>query len=118
MDWITKADWDRFAAVPLDPDAQPGYEVLKGCLIWPDEYVDGLSRPGWELLGDLFVARGLLHRGQSIAAWPGGSDHLQRRWDVAVGAGLPWAGFARTELTAAQHAFLAAEAGQSLLADA
>ena len=116
MDWITKADWDRFAAAPLDPDAEPGYDVLKGCLIWPDEYVEGLSRTGWELLGDLFIARALLHRGQSISSWPGGSDRLQATWDTAVAAALPWAGFARVVLSDPQRAFLTAEAERLVLA--
>lgn len=116
MDWITKADWDCFAAAPVDPNATPGYELLKGCLIWPDEYVEGLSPAGWELLGDLFVARALLHRGQAISAWPGGSEILQARWDTAIAAGLPWAGFARVELTADQQTYLAAEAERSVLA--
>lgn len=116
MDWITKADWDCFAAVPVDPNATPRYESLKGCLTWPDEYVEGLSRAGWELLGDLFVARALLHSNRSISAWPGGSERLQQVWDSSIAAGLPWAGFARVELTAAQQAFLATQADQLLLA--
>ena len=115
---ITKADWDRFAAASVDPEAEPRYEQLKGCLIWPDELVGGLTRDGAELLGDLFVARSLLHRGLSISSWPGGSDQLQERWDAAIAAGLPWAGFARVELKDAQRSFLAAEAQQSLLAGA
>jgi hypothetical protein len=115
MEWITKADWGCFAAALLDPDAAPGYEPLKGCLIWPDEYVEGLSRSGWELLGDLFVARALLHSGRSIAAWPGGSERLERVWETALAAGLPWTGFTRIELTAGQQAFLEAEAGRTVL---
>lgn len=117
MHWITKADWDCFAAARMDPGATPGYELLKGCLIWPDEYVEGLSRAGRELLGDLFVARALLHRGQPISSWPGGTEALQARWDTAVAAGLPWAGFARVELNADQHAFLAEAASRSLVGD-
>lgn len=116
MDWINKADWDCFAAAPVDPAAEPGYEVLKGCLIWPDEHVAGLSVDGSALLGDLFIARALLHSGRSISAWPGGSERLQSVWDTAIAAGLPWAGFARVELSADQRAFLAAEADQTLLA--
>ena len=116
MDWITKADWDCFAAAPVNPSAPPDYEVLKGCLIWPDEYVDGLSRAGRELLGDLFVARALLHSGRTIAAWPGGSDRLQTVWDTALAAGLPWAGFERIELSDDDRAFLTRAAERSVLA--
>ena len=115
MDWITKADWDCFAAAPVDPNATPGYELLKGCLIWPDEYVEGLSRAGCELLGDLFVARALLHSGRSIAAWPGGSERLEQVWETALAAGLPWPGFTRVELTPDQHELLATEAGRTVL---
>ena len=116
MDWITKADWDRFAATPIDPEAEPRYDPLKGCLLWPDEFVDGLSRDGVELLGDLFVARSLLHRDTPISTWPGGSHALQQRWDTAIAAGLPWPGFARVSLSADQRTLLFAGAERLVLA--
>jgi hypothetical protein len=53
----------------FDPACEPSYELMKSCLVWPDERPLRISREGYELLGDLWAVRGFLHRGIPLSQW-------------------------------------------------
>ena len=68
----------------LDPDAEPSFELLKYCLVWPDERPNGLSRDGWRLLGDLLIVRGFLHRGVPSEEWGLDPAYFRQVWEDAL----------------------------------
>jgi len=86
----------------LIPGAAPAFERIKYCLIWPDERPDGLSPAGQDLVADLWVARGLIHRGTPIDRYPSYFDS----WNGALVAQLGWNGFTRIALTLEQRTVL------------
>ena len=105
---LGEADRALLEGMRFDAAAEPGWNEIAACLVWPDEVPDGLSAVGYELVRDLLVARGLVHRGVPVEDWDYG--HLERaeRWEAALAAGLRWNGFRRIALTRAQRARLEA----------
>jgi len=59
-------DLARIEALRLDPEAKPGYCLIKSCLAWDDERPDGVTKEAWYTLCDLWIARSFLHRGKEI----------------------------------------------------
>jgi len=95
---------------PFDRLARPQFEEIKYCLVWPDERPEGLSSAGWELVGDLLVVRGYLHRAVPIEEWGmvGGQEYL-RTWNRALlDERVPWNGFRRIALSDDDRQVLAA----------
>ena len=43
MAYFSHRDRALLEALQFDPTAKPGLELLKSCLIWPDERPDGLT---------------------------------------------------------------------------
>lgn len=87
-------------------DATPAFNEVTGCLVWPDEVPDGLSRAGLDTLRDLLAARGLIHRGIPVDQWEVGSTGLADEWNAALRSRLRWNGFQRIALTTEQRALL------------
>jgi hypothetical protein len=93
-------------SVPFDPDAAVAFNEITACLVWADEIPDGLSRAGYEVIRDLLVARGLIHRGIPVEEWDYGWTERWERWNDAIGSGLRWNGYRRLALTGEQRALL------------
>lgn len=92
----------------FDADADPAFNEIAGCLVWPDEIPDGLSPDGYDAVRNLLAARGLVHRGVPIEDWPGGATELADEWNAALRTRLRWNGFQRIALTKEQRAMLEA----------
>jgi hypothetical protein len=90
----------------FDPDAEASFNEVTWCLVWSDEIPDGLSRDGYEIVRDLLVARGLIHRGVPVESWDYGWMDRWERWNEALASGLRWNGFRRIGLTTAQRTLL------------
>jgi hypothetical protein len=86
-------------SLKFDPELEPSYESIKGCLIWRDERPDGLSNAGYEALGDLWAARSFLHQGLDFSEHPLNPDYYRRVWERALAQGLKWPGFNRITLS-------------------
>jgi len=106
MSLLSDADRDLLAAVAFDPDAEPAFNEITWCLVWPDEVPDGLSREGYRVVRDLLVARGFIHRGIPVEAWDEGYLDRWERWNEALASGLRWNGLRRLGLTTAQRGLL------------
>jgi hypothetical protein len=64
-----------------------------------------LSGDAYELLGDLWIVRGFIHRGVPLEDWsPGG--YLIGVWNECLMGGLRWIGFERLVLTRAERLYL------------
>jgi hypothetical protein len=77
---FSPTDRDTLQRIDFDPTAEPSFEIMKACLVWPDERPERISSEGFELLGDLWIVRGFVHRqvpGQ-LAAEP----QLQVEWSL------------------------------------
>jgi hypothetical protein len=99
-------DRDLIERQPFDPAADAAFNEVTWCLVWSDEIPDGLSRSGYEVVRDLLVARGLIHRAVPVEEWDYGFTDRWERWNEALASGLRWNGFRRIALTAAQRALL------------
>ncbi len=91
---------------PFDPDAPAAFNDITACLVWADEVPDGLSRAAYEIVRDLLIARGLIHRAVPIEEWDYGYTERWERWNEAISSGLRWNGFRRLALTAEQRGML------------
>jgi hypothetical protein len=110
MELFTESDRTLIEALTYNPNLAPGYEILRGCLVWADETPDGISFSGRQRIHDLQTARSLLcHRTPLLEPI---SASLQRYyddvlikyrpiWDQALSARLQWPGFhpSRLELS-------------------
>ncbi|MFO0696978.1 MAG: hypothetical protein U0230_25620 [Polyangiales bacterium] len=101
-------DRDRRAieSLVLDPEAEPSFEFLKSCLVWPDEISADISPPGYDFLADLLVYRGFVHRRKSIDELRELAGPYKRAWAHALETGLRWPGFQRLELSPRDRAYL------------
>lgn len=95
---FTGRDLELLEALVYDPALEPGYEILKDCLVWDDEVPDGLTPAGHETLGDLLVARSRVQRGRPLAPDPLAGDHYRVVWERALGQRFSWPGFRRLVL--------------------
>lgn len=90
----------------LDPVAEPNFELLKACLVWPDERPERISEPGYELLRDLWSVRGFMHRNVPVENWGLEPGYFQSVWDYALQDVPQWPGFKRIQLSDAERAYL------------
>src|SRR5688500_4753979 len=93
---------DRSALEELraDPAAVPSYELLKAGRVWPDERPPRISNAGYELLGDLWIVRGFIHRHLPRERWGLDPEHFAKVWENALRDVPGWPGFQRLELSA------------------
>ena len=106
MSLLSDADRELIEAVPFDDDAEPAFNEITACLVWPDEVPDGLSREGYRIVRDLLVARGLIHRGVPVEQWDFGFPDRWEAWNQVLADGIRWNGFRRLALTGDQRALL------------
>ncbi len=93
----------------VDPAAEPNFEILKYCLIWPDERpLKPLSAAGAEFLADLWIVRGFIHRGLPEHEWGLDPQYFADVWEFGLANVEGWIGFKRLVLNAADCAYLTA----------
>jgi hypothetical protein len=102
MAYFSARDRAAVEGCVYDPAAEPGYEAIKGCLIWSDERPVNITSEGYDKLSDLWIARSYIHRGLPLA------PRLQAAWERAVADGIRWPGFHRLVLSEADLAYYAA----------
>lgn len=106
MTLFSENDRRLIEALSFDPGAEPSFEMLKGCLVWPDERPEGITPNGYETLCDLWIARGMIHAGTD-------PDRLaapyRNAWTEAVRTNLQWPGLRRLKLSEIDREYLARE---------
>jgi hypothetical protein len=104
------AESDRavLAELVFDPACEPSYELMKSCLVWPDERPLRISKEGYALLGDLWAVRGFLHRVVPLSQWGLDPTYFQTVWQNALVDVPEWPGFKRIDLSESDRAYLAA----------
>lgn len=104
---ILKSDIDVLAELILNPTALPNFEMLKCCLIWPDERPLGpLSRNGQEFLYDLWIVRGFIHRSVPRDQWGLDPGYFQNQWNFGLCNVPSWPGFKRLTISDADRTYL------------
>ena len=106
MGYFTERDRALVEGLTYDPSLKPGFELLKGCLIWEDERPDGLTPENYEKLCDLWIARSCLHRGLAIGEGTLDPQYFKDAWDAAIRDGIRWPGFQRLKLSPEDKAML------------
>jgi hypothetical protein len=103
------AESDRRALQGLrrDPSAQPSFELIKSCLIWPDERPITISNNGYTLLGGLWIVRGFIHRNIPSDRWGLDPGYFQELWRNALAEVPEWPGFGRLTLSPTDQEYLA-----------
>jgi hypothetical protein len=105
MPYFSARDHHVIEALQFDGNAKPAFELLKSCLIWPDERPAGISPEGYEKLCDLWIARACLHRGQAIGSGALDPAQFQRAWQEALDDKINWPGFQRVKLSPDDQAY-------------
>lgn len=104
---ILKSDIEVLSKLTFDPAAQPDFELLKYCLIWPDERpVELLSSAGQEFLSDLWIVRGFLHRSVPREKWGLDPAYFHETWNFGLAHVAGWPGFERLTLSDVDRAYL------------
>lgn len=110
---FTPADRDSLQGLLFDATAQPSFELMKACLVWPDERPPHISKEGYELLGDLWIVRGYIHKNVPADHWGLDPVYFQEVWRQARNDVPDWPGFKRLVLSAADSAYLAKCIGET-----
>jgi len=103
---LTPTDRVALQELVFDPGSEPSFELMKACLVWPDERPARISKEGYELIGDLWIARGYLHRDVPPEQWGLDPAYFQAVWSYALLDVPGWPGFRRLELSEADRAYL------------
>jgi hypothetical protein len=98
-------DLRQIESLVFDPNLEPSYDIVKGCLVWSDERPKTLTPAGYESLYDLLVARSFLHRGLDFSAYDLSPDYFRKVWDKALAQGFKWPGFNRLTLSEKDKAY-------------
>jgi hypothetical protein len=101
-------DKELLAALVIDDDARPSFDLPLQCLVWPDERPAGLSRMGYDLLCELWRIRAYIHRGLSPTKWGLNPIHSLGIWSAAQADQVRWPGFARLILSPEHQGLLEA----------
>jgi hypothetical protein len=91
-----------------NPDLEPSFDEIKGCLVWEDERPSGLTPEGYERLCDLWIIRGYIHREVSPHQWgiDPSSGYFQDLWKQAQTEQIKWSGFRRMKLSSKDRHYL------------
>jgi hypothetical protein len=108
--FLTSTERSVIESCVFDSRCTPRFELVRECLIWPDEQPESVLRlrgAAYELVGDLWIVRGLIHRGLPIEKWGAfGGEEFLATWNECLMGGLRWIGFRRIALTAGERAQL------------
>lgn len=111
---FSEVDRRLIEAQVFDPKAEPSFEALKACLVWPDECPERISNEGREVLSDLLIVRGFIHRGVPREQWGLDPQFFLDRWAEAQAICLRWNGFRRMSLSESDSAYLMRSVGENL----
>ena len=103
---FNETDREMLERLVLDPTCKPAYELLKSCLVWNDERPARISSEGYELLSDLWIVRGYLHRQVPPEGWGLDPAYFQEVWRNARDDVPRWPGFKRLTLSEEDSAYL------------
>jgi hypothetical protein len=103
---FNQSDRERLECLIFDRACEPSYELMKSCLVWPDERPAEITNEGYELLGDLWIVRGLMHRDVPPEKWGLDPAYFQEVWRNALADVPRWPGFRRLDLSAADRTYL------------
>jgi hypothetical protein len=105
---FSERDRRLIEALEYRPALEPGFDEIKACLVWDDERPVGLTPAGYEMLCDLWIIRGYIHRGIPEERWgiDPASGYFQDVWRRAQADALRWPGFNRMTLGAADRGYL------------
>lgn len=104
---IPEHDLGLLRQLVFEPSAEPNFELLKYCLIWPDERPsEPLSNEGREFLSDLWIVRGFIHRSVPNEKWGLDPNYFKDVWNFGLANVAQWPGFKRLELSEADRAYL------------
>ena len=103
---FSQSDRERLERLTFDPTCEPSYELMKSCLVWPDERPAEITKEGYELLGDLWIVRGFMHREVPLEQWGLDPAYFQEVWRSALADVPRWPGFRRLELSDADRTYL------------
>lgn len=105
---FSEPDLCLIESLRYDSSLSPNFDGMKACLVWDDERPDGLSPSGYEVLCDLWIIRGYIHRGVPQVEWgiDPSSGYFQELWERVQAAKPNWPGFNRTELSHADRVYL------------
>lgn len=106
MTTLSEHDREAIGRLAYDPNAAPSFEVLKHCLVWPDERPTNISPAGYELLNDLWIVRGFMHRKLPRSEWGLDPAYFEQVWDFAQRELPQWPGFKRVVLADHDRAYL------------
>ena len=103
--YFSAEDRQLIETLEYNPSLKPGYEALKGCLVWDDEglFIVGLSEDGREKLADLWIARLILFH--DLDRHTLDDSYFKDAWNLAVAQLQGWPGFNRLVLSAEDRAF-------------
>jgi hypothetical protein len=85
---------------------KPNFEEIKYCLIWNDEVPEGIYGEARELLYDLIIYRGLVHRNLPFSEWPVDIKYFQDAWEFGLKNIPNWPGFNRVSLSEEDQQYL------------
>ncbi len=102
---FTGNDLRLIESLVFRPELKPGYDFIKGCLVWEDERADGLTPEGYDNLCDLWIARSFIHRGLDFSTYPLNPEYFGKVWERALQQGFSWPGYKRLTLNAEDKAY-------------
>lgn len=103
---LSQVDVAVLGQLRFDEGCEPSYDLIRACLVWPDERPHKISNEGYELLGDLWIVRGYLHRWIPPENWGLAPSYFQGVWRLALESVPGWPGFRRLELSEVDRAYL------------
>jgi len=104
---FTGRDLELIESLVYDPELEPSYDILRGCLAWMDEGQRlPLTTEGHDNLTFLIAARSYIQEGRDFSEYIIAPDHLRLIWERALKQGFRWPGFKRLTLSEADKAYL------------
>jgi hypothetical protein len=95
--YFDERDRQLIEGLTYRPDLAPGFEALKGCLVWADEYPQNVSSAGYDRLSDLWIARTIICHDPSRRTLD--DARYRAAWTQAKTEGIRWPGFHRETLS-------------------
>jgi hypothetical protein len=94
----------------LDVSSKPLFDPMRDCLFWEDEGWNlQLVEPERDVLVDLWIVRGFIHRQVPIQKWgvgEGSYEYFKGVWDEAFLKAPNWPGFKRLVLSKLDNEYL------------